>query len=473
MNNFETIIGVEVHAQLNTKHKIFSPALNDSDSKPNTNVHPIDIAYPGTLPRFNPEVLEKSLKICKALNMNISKEMHWDRKNYFYYDNPKGYQITQFETPIGKKGYIELDDGTKIDIDFMHMEEDTAKTYNSGDDINLDYNRSGVPLVEIVTAPVLKTGEQTKEYLEKLRDILVFLDVCDGKLEKGSFRVDVNVSVRLIGDQKYNTKVEIKNLNSYEFIKRAIDEETKIQIKKYLTNEKVVQSTKRFNDSSQKLELMRIKEGAADYRYFPEPDLPIININDAYIENIVSDIGMLPLEIKKMLINKYELPKKDVNILINNKQMTDFFLSTLSTKLTPKKTLNYLLVNTLEYLNKNKVNFEEIKLSTNNLLDIDKLLNKGMISSAHVKKIFPYICKEETNVLDLVKKLGIEQITNPEQIRGIILSVLEIESESVELYKSGKSKAFGFLIGKIIAQSAGQANPKIVNELLKEELDRS
>lgn len=471
MINFETIIGVEVHAELNTKQKIFSPAYNDINAKPNTNVHPIDLGLPGTLPQFNNDVLQKALLITKALNMEVTKTMYWDRKNYFYHDNPKGYQITQFNTPIGTNGYIELDDGQKIEIEFMHMEEDTAKTFNEGNDILLDFNRCGVPLVEIVSAPTLRSGKQTKEYLEKLRDILVYLDVCDGKLQEGSFRVDVNVSIRPLGDPNLYPKVEIKNLNSFANVAKAIGLEVSNKIREFNLGIKEQQFTKRFDENTQKLVVMRKKEGVSDYRYFPEPDLPIINLTDDYIKTYTTNMPLLPNQIKDRLINDLSLGQKEVSILLSNKDMTLFFLKTLDKGLNPKQTLNYLLVNINEYLNKEKVEFKDVKITVDNLVDIDELLNEGKISTNHVKKIIPHILKESKEVKELVKQLGIEQISDPKEIEKFVIKVLEENPESIQLYKSGKDKAFGFLIGKIIQQSKGQANPKIVNEILKKKLD--
>ncbi len=473
MNNFEMIIGVEVHTELNTKRKIFSPALNDINASPNSNVHPIDLGLPGTLPRFNPEVLEKALLVTKALNMNVTHNMHWDRKNYFYHDNPKGYQITQFQTPIGTKGYIELDNNKKIEIDFMHMEEDTAKTISEGDDILLDYNRSGVPLLEIVTTPCLRDEYETREYLEKLREILVYLNVSDGKMEEGSFRVDVNLSIRPFGDENLYKKVEIKNLNSFNNVVKAIQVEFATQIKAYNDGEDFLMSTKRFDESSKKLIVMRTKEEEDDYRYFPEPDLPLIKLDDQYIEDVCKNMPLLPKEIKHILIEKNDVDEKDVAVLMQDSDMINFVMESLNeNSLDASQTVNYLIVNVNEYLNKNKVNFNETFLTIDNLKEIDELLRSQKISTNHVKKIIPNLLEKKQSVKDLIQELGIEQITDPDKIREFVMSALDENPDSIELYKSGKEKAFGFLIGKIMAKSKGQANPQLVNNILKEELDK-
>lgn len=473
MNNFEMIIGVEVHAELNTKKKIFSPAINNINSKPNTNIHPIDLAIPGTLPRFNEEVLQKSLKIAHALKMDISKTMHWDRKNYFYHDNPKGYQITQFETPIGRSGKITLDNGKNIGITFMHMEEDTAKTFNENGKIKLDFNRCGVPLVEIVSDPVLRSPVETREYLEKLREILVYLDVSDGRLEEGSFRVDVNVSIRPYGTDELRTKVEIKNLNSFNNVQKAIEQEVKNQIKEFLYGEETLQTTKRLDENTGELIVMRVKEGSADYRYFPEPDLPLIELTEEYCLKQVENRPLLPNEIRTILVEKNNLPKKEVDILLTDRKMALFFLETLQfEKLSPKQTLNYLVVNVNEFLNKNKLSFVKSELSIENLLEINDFLLSGKISTNHVKKIIPMLCLKKQNAGELIKEMGIEQISDPIKIKEIVEETIEENPESIELYKSGKNKAFGFLVGKTIAKSKGQANPKMVNEILLEVLNK-
>ncbi len=467
------IIGVEVHTELNTKRKIFSPALNDINASPNSNVHPIDLGLPGTLPRFNPEVLEKALLVTKALNMDVTKKMHWDRKNYFYHDNPKGYQITQFQTPIGRHGYIELDNKKKIEIDFMHMEEDTAKTISEGDDILLDYNRSGVPLLEIVTAPCLRDEFETREYLEKLREILVYLNVSDGKMEEGSFRVDVNVSIRPIGDEKLYKKVEIKNLNSFNNVVKAIQVEFAEQIKAYNEGEDFLMSTKRFDESSKKLVVMRTKEEEDDYRYFPEPDLPFIKLDNQYIEDVCKNMPLLPSEIKHILTQENNVDAKDVAVLMQDSDMINFVMESLNdSTLDVSQTVNYLIVNVNEYLNKNKVKFIETFLTVDNLREINDLLKSQKISTNHVKKIIPSLLEKKQSVKDLIQELGIEQISDPSKIHEFVMSALEENSESIKLYKSGKDKAFGFLIGKIMAKSKGQANPQLVNKILKEELDK-
>lgn len=472
MTNFETIIGIEVHAELNTNEKIFTTSYNNISSKENTNISVIDLGFPGTLPKFNEEVLQKAILIAKALNMKITKTMHWDRKNYFYHDLPKGYQITQLDTPIGRNGCIELKSGKKIEIAFMHMEEDTAQTTNADGNIHLNFNRAGVPLVEIVSSPNLRSGSEAREYLEKLREILIYLDVNDGKLERGSLRADINISIRPIGEKKLYKKVEIKNLNSLTNIELAIKEEEKLQLKKFLTGKKIEQETKRFDESQKKLVTMRKKEGAVDYRYFPEPDLPVIEVTDNYIKKIVSRMPVLPHEIRSKLTNQYKLNEKDVNVLMTDFSMTRFYLQALEKELNAGQVLNYLLSNVNGYLNKEKKNFSDIYLSIDNLADLEELLHSKKISTNHVKKIIPLLLEKKCNVKEIVKELGLEQIIDEQKILEFVQITLKNNPESIDLYKAGKDKSFGFLVGQTLKTSKGQANPSIVNKILKEELEK-
>ncbi len=470
MNNYETIIGIEVHAQLNTKRKIFSPSLNDVTSAPNTNIHPIDLGMPGALPRFNEEVLEKAILVANAFNMDITKKMHWDRKNYFYHDNPKGYQITQQKTPIGRNGVITLDNGKEIGVDFMHMEEDTAKSLHREDATLLDFNRCGVPLVEIVSTPDMRSSAEAREYVEKLREILVYLGVSDGKLEEGSLRVDVNVSVRPYGQSHFNPKVEIKNLNSFSNVAASIEIETKNQILAYNTGMPVVQATKRFMEGSKTVETMRVKEGIVDYRYFPEPDLPYIEIDDEYITNVLKDSNRLPAAVKADL-EAFGFGAKDISNLMQNVDMVKYFFTMVDNGLDPKQSLNYLLTNIKDYLNKSHVDFTEIGITIENFLDINELVTSGKISTNHVKKIIPILCEKPQNAKDLVSEMGIEQITDPAAIAEIVKAVLADNEQSVEDFLGGKDRAVGFLMGQVIKASKGQANPELARKVLVEELE--
>ncbi len=470
MYNYETIIGIEVHAQLNTKRKIFSPSLNDSSSAPNTNVHPIDLGMPGALPRFNEEVLQKAIMVANAFDMDITKKMHWDRKNYFYHDNPKGYQITQQKTPIGRNGVITLDNGKEIGVDFMHMEEDTAKSLHRADATLLDFNRCGVPLVEIVSMPDMRSAAEAREYVEKLREILVYLGVSDGKLEEGSLRVDVNVSVRPYGQPHFNPKVEIKNLNSFSNVAMAIEIEAKNQTLAYNTNQPVVQATKRFMETSKTVETMRVKEGVVDYRYFPEPDLPYIEIDDTYINDVLVDSAKLPAQIKAEL-EGFGFNNKDIANLMTNVDMVKYFFQMTDSGLDPKQSLNYLLVNIKDVLNKSGKSFTELAITIENFLDINELVTSGKISTNHVKKILPMLCEEAQDAKELVSKLGIEQITDPEVIGKMVDDVLDANEQSIIDFHGGKDRAVGFLIGQIIKASKGQANPSLVNKILMQKLN--
>jgi len=472
MNNYETIIGIEVHTQLNTSHKIFSPSKNDVNAKPNTNIHPIDLALPGSLPRFNEEVLRKAIIVSNGLNMEITKKMHWDRKSYFYQDNPKGFQITQKETPLGTNGNIVLDNGKEIGITFMHMEEDTAKSFHVGEETLLDYNRCGVPLLEIVSDPDMRSAKEAREYLDKLREILLFVNASDCKMEEGSLRVDVNVSVRPYGQKEFNTKVEIKNLNSFANVEQAIENEIKNQTLQYNKGEKVIECTKRFNEDTRQNTIMRLKESVLDYRYIPEPDLPWITLTESYVDEVLEEMPLLPKEIKDILSNKASLSEKDQKVLMADLDMTIFYVEAIKSGFDPKKLFNYLTSNVNEVLNKERLSTPEIHLDINNFNKLEENLKSGRISSSHVKKIIPIMVMSGKDVEDIIKEEGLEQITDPSVILGFITEVLDGNQESIDLYKSGKDKAFGFMVGQIMKVSKGQANPKLINEILKEELEK-
>lgn len=471
MQNYETIIGIEIHVELNTKRKIFSPAINDINAAPNTNVHPIDLALPGTMPRFNEEVLRKALMITKGFSMEVTKEMHWDRKNYFYHDNPKGFQITQFETPIGRNGYITLSTGKNIGISFMHMEEDTAKSIHQNDVTLLDFNRCGVPLVEIVSEPDIRSGAEAREYVEKLREVLLYLDASDCKMNEGSLRVDVNVSVRPYGQTEFNPKVEIKNLNSLANVELSIEKEVANQIKAYSTNQPVVQATKRFNEATKNLDIMRVKEGSVDYRYMPEPDLPWLKLTEEYISDTVSNMPLLPSQIKTKLEEIGVLTDKEVKSLMTNREMTLFYLSGVEAGIDAKQLINYLLVNTNEVMNAKQLEFSQLTITIDDFKELTEFLEAGKISTNHVKQILPLLLTTTDSVATIVKKLGIEQLSDPSQILTIINEVFAQNEQSIVDYKAGKDRAFGFLIGQVMKASKGQANPKLVNELVKKELD--
>ena len=471
MNNYEIIIGVEVHAQLNTKHKIFSPSLVSATAKPNTNIHPIDLGMPGALPRFNEEVLKKAIIICEAFNMEITKKMHWDRKHYFYLDNPKGYQITQKETPIGKNGYIELDSGKKIKIEFMHMEEDTAKSFHTENKTLLDFNRCGTPLVEIVSAPEIRTPKEAREYLEKLKEILFFLNVSDCKMEEGSMRVDVNVSVRPYGMKEFNPKVEIKNLNSFKNVEIAIEKEVEKQIKAYNIGQPVLQATKRFNEQKNDLDIMRIKESSVDYRYFPEPDLPFIELTDDYIEELIEKMPLTP-NVYREELKKIKFNEKEIKTLMNDKTMLEFFFLAYKKGLNPKNMFNYLTVNINEYLNKNKKELKDFNLSIDDFILLEKKLNNGEISSKHLKVIFPEMLDTGKNIETIIEEKNLKQISDPKEIEKFIEKVLTDFPEQLNEYKNGKTALFKFFLGKIMSESKGQINPMMTNKILQEYLDK-
>lgn len=471
MNNYQVTIGIEVHAQLNTKRKIFSPAFNNMHDTPNKNVHPIDLALPGTLPIFNEEVLEKAILIASAFNMNITHEMSWDRKNYFYHDNPKGYQVTQYRTPIGTKGSIVLDNNKYIGVAFMHMEEDTAKSNHKEDKTYLDYNRAGIPLVEIVSEPDISNKEEAKVYLEKLREILLYLNVSDCKMEDGSLRVDVNVSIRPVGQEKLNTKVEIKNLNSFSNVQKAIDLEIADQTLKYNTGKEVLECTKRYLESSNSLELMRLKDGTDTYRFIPEPELSPISINEEYINDKLTNMPLLPSQIVEKL-KSLRIPEDDIVNLMKDKDMTLFYLELIKEDIDPIFVINNLLGSIKDYLNQKSINFNNLQISNKHFIDLWTKFNAEVINSGHVKKILAIVCDTNQEVQDIIDQHNLKQLSDASEIRTIILKVLNANEKIINDYNSGNERALKSLMGQVMKESKGLANPKIVNENLKEELEK-
>ena len=392
--NFETIIGIEIHCELNTKTKMFSSAPNSFGKEPNTQVSKVDMAFPGILPTVNKKAVEYAIMACSALNLSIDNELWFDRKNYFYSDLPKGYQITQDKRPIGRDGFIEVDtvNGIKrIGIERIHMEEDTAKQSHYGDYTLIDYNRCGVPLIEIVSKPDMRSGEEAAKYVEKLRSILSYLGVSDCKMEEGSMRCDINISLRPIGSEKFGVKTEIKNLNSINNIQRAVEFEIARQEKLLLKGLEVEQETRRFDEASKQTVLMRKKTDAVDYKYYTEANIMPIKLSDTFINNAINLVPELPDARFNRFVTKLNLSEYDAKQLINQKAVADYYEEVLKEYNDPKITANWILGDVYSYLNKNNLTIKDFKLSTSNLAKLLTLLKEGKISSKQGKEIFNII----------------------------------------------------------------------------------
>ncbi|GET07268.1 aspartyl/glutamyl-tRNA(Asn/Gln) amidotransferase subunit B [Ligilactobacillus agilis] len=469
--NFETTIGLEVHVEMKTKSKAFSPAPVQYGSEQNTNTNVIDWGYPGVLPEVNKGALEYGMRAALALNCEITKDIHFDRKNYFYPDNPKAYQITQAQTPIGTNGWleIELEDGTKkkIGIEEMHVEEDAGKNTHNPDGYSyVDLNRQGTPLIEIVSKPDIASPDEAYAYLTRLRQIIQFTGVSDVKMEEGSMRADVNISVRPIGSDKFGTKTEMKNLNSFDHVRKGLEYEAKRQQQVLLAGGKVQQETRRFDENTGETILMRVKEGASDYRYFPEPDLPPIHISDDWINEVKASIPEMPDKRRERYVNDWGLSDYDASVLTQTLEMSDFYNETVANGVDPKLAANWLMVEVNAYLNANKLELGQTALTPAHLAGMIKLIQDETISSKIAKKVFKEIIANDTDPKAFVEAKGMVQLSDPAKLQPIIDEVLDNNEQSIEDFKNGKDRAVGFLVGQIMQKTRGKANPKVVNKLL-------
>ncbi|AGY82020.1 Asp-tRNA(Asn)/Glu-tRNA(Gln) amidotransferase subunit GatB [Carnobacterium inhibens] len=474
--NFETVIGLEVHVELKTDSKMFSPAPAHFGAEPNTNTNVIDWGYPGVLPVINKGAIEFGMKAAMALNCEISQDTKFDRKNYFYPDNPKAYQISQFDQPIGHDGWIEIEvDGKKkkIRIERVHLEEDAGKNTHGTDGYSyVDLNRQGTPLIEIVSEADMRSPEEAYAYLEAIKQIVQYTGVSDVKMEEGSMRCDANISIRPIGQEKFGTKTELKNLNSFNFVRRGLAFEEKRQEKVLLSGGVIQQETRRYDEATGDTLLMRVKEGSSDYRYFPEPDLPNIVIDEAWIERVKATIPEMPKDRRIRYINELGLPEYDAMVLTATKEMSDFFEGTLANGADAKQASNWLMGEVSAYLNSEKLELHETKLTPENLSGMIKLIADGTISSKMAKKVFRELILNGGDAQGVVEANGWVQLSDPAKLLPIINDILDKNAQSIEDFKNGKDRAVGFLVGQIMKATKGQANPGIVNKLLNDELSK-
>ncbi|AXI08206.1 Asp-tRNA(Asn)/Glu-tRNA(Gln) amidotransferase GatCAB subunit B [Oceanobacillus zhaokaii] len=474
--NFETIIGLEVHVELKTKSKIFSPSVNEFGSDPNTNVNPIDLGYPGTLPVLNEEAVNFAMKAAMALNCEIATNTKFDRKNYFYPDNPKAYQISQFDQPIGENGWIEIEvNGKKkrIGITRLHLEEDAGKLTHGDDGYSyVDFNRQGTPLIEIVSEPDMRSPEEAYAYLEKLKNIIQYTGVSDVKMQEGSLRCDANISLRPIGQEKFGTKAELKNLNSFSFVQKGLEFEEKRQEKVLLSGGEILQETRRYDEKTKETILMRVKEGSDDYRYFPEPDLVPLYIDEAWKERVRSEIPELPDARKQRYVADLGLSEYDAEVLTSTKQMSDFFEEAVDHGADVKQASNWLMGEVSAYMNKHLKELNELAITPEALAKMIQLIEDGTISSKIAKKVFAELVENGGDPEQIVKEKGLVQISDPAQLQEIVNKILDENEQSIIDFKAGKGKALGFLVGQIMKATKGQANPPMVNKILGEEIKK-
>ena len=469
--NFETTVGLEVHIEMQTNSKAYSPSPVQYGAEQNTNTNVIDWGYPGVLPEINKGALEFGMRAALALHCDITQDVGFDRKNYFYPDNPKAYQITQARTPIGTNGWleIELEDGTKkkIGIREMHVEEDAGKNTHNPDGYSyVDLNRQGTPLIEIVAEPDISSAYEAYAYLTKLRQVIQFTGISDVKMEEGSMRADVNVSIAPIGSDKLGVRTEMKNLNSFEHVRKGIQYEVKRQERLLMSGGEVEQETRRFDEPSGETILMRSKEEANDYRYFPEPDLPPIHISDDWIEEVRASIPEMPDKRRERYTQDWGIPAYDAGVLTQTKEMSDFYDATVAAGAGPKLAANWLMGEVNAYLNSKQVELSDTALTPEHLATMIKLIEDETISSKIAKKVFKEIITNDTEPKAWVESKGMVQLSDPAKLQPIIDEVLDNNEQSIEDFKNGKDRAIGFLVGQIMKKTRGMANPKMVNKLL-------
>ena len=471
--HFETVIGLEVHVELKTDSKIFSPSPAHFGAEPNTNTNVIDLGYPGVLPVVNKRAVEWGMKAAMALNMTVARESKFDRKNYFYPDNPKAYQISQFDQPIGENGWIDIEvngETKRIGITRAHLEEDAGKlTHKNGYSL-VDLNRQGTPLIEIVSEPDIRTPEEAYAYLEKLRSIIQYIEVSDVKMEEGSMRCDANISIRPYGQDEFGTKTELKNLNSFTFVKKGLEYEEKRQEQVILSGGKIDQETRRFDETTGTTKLMRVKEGSDDYRYFPEPDIVPMIISDEWMEEVRKTIPELPDARQRRYQEELGLPAYDAHVLTLTKEMSDMFDQTVALGADPKLASNYLMVDVNAYLNKVQKELKETALTAEGLAGMIKLITDGTISSKIAKKVFAELIEHGGDAAKIVKEKGLVQVSDSGQLLAWVNEALDNNPKSIEDYKNGRDRAIGFLVGQIMKASKGQANPQMINKMLLEEI---
>lgn len=472
---YETVIGLEVHVELATKTKIFCACSTRFGGAPNTHTCPVCTGMPGSLPVLNKQVVEYAMAIGLATNCEIARVCKFDRKNYFYPDNPQNYQISQLYLPIARNGYVEIETGDtkkKIRIREMHMEEDAGKlVHDEWDDTSIvDFNRSGVPLVEIVSEPDMRSADEVLAYLEKLRMIIQYLGASDCKLQEGSMRADVNLSVRKLGSEKFGTRTEMKNLNSFKAIARAIEGERQRQIELLLEGKTVIQETRRWDDNKEYSYAMRSKEDAQDYRYFPEPDLVPVVIDDAWIRKIKAKQPELRDEKLARYKREYEIPEYAARIITGSKHMADIFEKASDICKKPKKVSNWLIVETLRLLKERGMEPEAIRFSPENLAKLVELTDSGDVNSSVAKEVFEKMFDEDVDPDQYVKEHGLLTVNDDGELSAVLEKVIADNPKAVADYKEGKEKALGALVGQVMKAMKGKANPGQVNQRLKEKL---
>lgn len=483
---YEAVIGLETHCQLKTTTKIFCNCSTEFGAPPNQQVCPVCMGMPGVLPVLNQKVLEYAVKAGMALNCQIADYSKFDRKQYFYPDLPKNYQISQYDLPIAEHGWLEIElvDAAgnpirkQVGITRLHMEEDAGKLVHGGSDrlsgstFSLtDFNRTGVPLCEIVSEPDMRSGLEAAEYAQELRRILRYLDVCDGNMQEGSLRCDVNISIRPVGQTVFGTKVEIKNMNSFNAIQRAIDYEIERQIQALETGERIVQETRLWEEAAQRTITMRVKEGSSDYRYFPEPDLGPIEVSAERLQQWQAELPELPAQKRHRYETQLGLSAYDARVLTDDRLVAEYFEATVAAQANPKQAANWIMGDVAAYLNTAKLNITEIALKPKSLAELITLIEKSTISSKIAKDLLPELLSNGGSAKQLVESKGLTQISDLTTLETTIDKVLLAHPKELEQYRNGKTKLLGFFVGQVMKQTSGRADPKVTNQLLAQKLN--
>jgi aspartyl-tRNA(Asn)/glutamyl-tRNA(Gln) amidotransferase subunit B len=470
-NKYEVIIGLEVHAQVSSNSKLFSGSATKFGAEPNSQVSLIDSAFPGMLPVINKECINQAIRTGLGLNAKINNNSVFDRKNYFYADLPQGYQISQYKNPIVGEGKVLLDmpyGSKEIGIERLHLEQDAGKSIHDMDPTStyVDLNRSGIALMEIVSKPDLRSPDEVNAYIKKLRTIMRYLGTCDGNMQEGSLRADVNVSVRKVGDKKLGTRCEIKNVNSIKFMQMAIEYESKRQVEMLDEGKKIDQETRLFDTKKNETRSMRSKEDAHDYRYFPDPDLLPLKIDQKLIDDLKKTLPELPDNKKERFINDYGLNSYEANVLISEKDISDYYEEVA--KLSDKKlAATWMMGDLFAMLNDKGLNISNSPISAKNFAELVRSIKSGEISGRIAKEVFEIMVKSGENPKKIIESKGMKQQSDPKELEKIINEILTKNKDKVDQYKSGKEKLFGFFVGQVMKQSGGKANPQLTNEILK------
>ena len=476
-DNWEAVIGLEIHVQLSTKSKLFSGASTNFGALPNTQACNIDLAMPGVLPVLNEEVLKMAIKLGKALNADINSPTSFARKNYFYPDSPKGYQISQMDKPIVESGYLDIDteNGVKrIGVTRAHLEEDAGKSLHDDFDgqSGIDLNRAGTPLLEIVSEPEINTPQEAVAYLKSIHSIIRYLEISDGNMAEGSMRCDANVSVRKKGDSKLGTRTETKNVNSFRFVEKAIQYEIDRQINELESGNQITQETRLYDSQANTTRPMRSKEFANDYRYFPEPDLLPINLEKEFIEEVMATMPEMPTQKKIRFVSEFNLSEYDADLLAADKDLANFFEALVKVSNSPKLSANWIMGELSAELNNENLSINESKITSNQLGQLILRIEDGTISGKIAKEIFEKLWSSDNEVDEIIQGEGLEQVTDDKEIESMIDKVINNNPEQLEQYRSGKDRLFGFFVGQVMQASQGKANPKQVNDILRKKLEK-